>query len=426
MPRNLLQDMVKTKRATVRMAPLEKESIAPKHIEHTPIEVYGVLGGKQKGKSRHTLWIVAVVCLLFFAFSISYLFFSATITVHPKFKDVALNSSFSATSNSMDPLPFNVIVVSGEEDKTLQATETKDVLQKAQGSVVIYNNFGLAPQKLAVATKLLASSGKIYKIKTAIEIPGMKGGVPGSIEVGIEASEDGEAYNSGPLDFNILGFKDTPKYSKFYARSKGSLAGGFKGVTPFISDTEKTSTLAAMKASLQQKLLQKATDQIPAGFILFKDAVFLNIDDSNIDFNSHDASTVPLALKGTLYGVLFDEQKLTNKIVKDNVKNSDGSSEVYIPNIKDLSFSLAGATNASNFNNLESIDFNLKGQVKIVWKLDQDKFVSDLLGASKKDFNKILLQYTSIDSAELVISPFWKSSLPSNSKDIKVLIVDLK
>jgi len=44
------------------------------------------------------------------------------------------------------------------------------------------------------------------------------------------------------------------------------------------------------------------------------------------------------------------------------------------------------------------------------------------LGKSKKDFNKILLQYPNIDSANLKISPIWKISIPDKTKNIKVMV----
>ena len=71
---------------------------------------------------------------------------------------------------------------------------------------------------------------------------------------------------------------------------------------------------------------------------------------------------------------------------------------------------------------MKNINFNLSGAIKIVWKLDVEKLINDLLGKSKKDFNQILLQYPYIDSAESELSPFWKMSFPDNTKDIKVIV----
>jgi hypothetical protein len=343
------------------------------------------------------------------------------VTVNPKIKDVILNENLSADLNgNAEALPFDLMVISGEENRTIKATEEKDVSEKAQGVVVIYNAFGPASQLLSIDTRLEGSNGKIYKTKKQIVVPGMKGSTPGSIEVSIYGAEAGEEYNSVPLDFKIFGFKGTPKYSKFYARSKGPITMGFKGKSSFVSDNQKASVLSDMKTTLRIKLFKKATDQIPSGFVLFRDAVTLDADDGVVDLVSSKDNTFSIKLKGTLYGFLFDENKLTKKIAEDNVDGYD-SSVVYLSNIQDLTFSLPDRDSIS-FGNVKNINFNLSGATKIVWKLDESKLVTDLLGKSKKDFNQILLQYPNVDSADLVISPFWKTSLPDSIKKIKVIV----
>jgi len=139
-------------------------------------------------------------------------------------------------------------------------------------------------------------------------------------------------------------------------------------------------------------------------------------------------------LKGTLYGFLFDETKLVKKLAESDIDGYDGSL-VYLPNIKDLTFSLlntnlsdgqekgdSSAKNNISFGEVKNINFNLAGATKIVWKLDENKLKTDLLGKSKEDFNQILLKYPNVNSADLVISPFWKMSFPDKVKDIKVIV----
>jgi len=64
----------------------------------------------------------------------------------------------------------------------------------------------------------------------------------------------------------------------------------------------------------------------------------------------------------------------------------------------------------------------LSGLAKIVWKIDVDKLIVDLLDKPKKDFNQILSQYPNINSALVKLSPPWIQSLPSKTKDIKVIV----
>jgi len=432
MSKNLLQD-IKIKHSTpntVREKHVGKKEIFSdpsfpriKNSNRNVVRKDIIKDQEKNNKPKYMLWLVAVISFLFFLFALSYLFLKVEITVDPRIMDIALNENLSAGKNTDGViLPFDLIVISGEENKMIQATGEEDVSERAKGVVVIYNAFSSNSQRLDVDTRLEGSNGKIYKTQKQIVVPGMKEGAPGSVEVNIYGSEAGEEYNSDPLDFTIVGFKGTAKYSKFYARSKGEIIGGFKGKAPVISDTDKSSAILDATNALQAKLFKKAVDQIPAGFILFKDAALLDIDDGNINSTSFSSidNMVPITIKGTLYGLLFNEEKLTKKITENNTAQL-GEGEIFISNIRDLTFSLINK-NSVSFGEATNINFSLSGPAKFVWRLDENKLINDLLGKSKKDFNQILLQYPGVNSADLVISPFWKMSFPDKTKDIKVIV----
>jgi hypothetical protein len=431
MSKYLLEDMVKIKHPHKDVSKEIKQNFKAKIEEREKIikieRKSKVEGSHHNDRSRYMLWTLAGVSIVFCLFALSFLFGNAKISVNPRTEDVVLNENLSASLNSNNNgLSFDLVVMEGVESKTLQATEEKSVAEKATGTVIIYNTFSSSSQTLSIDTRLEGSNGKIYKTQTKTNVPGMaKGGTPGQVEVGIYAVEAGAEYNSVPLDFKILGFKGTPKYSKFYGRSKTGteITGGFKGKTPAISDVDKTNTILELKTTLQEKLLKKVNTP---GFILFKDAIFFNVDSVDIPFTAQD-NNLTITMKGTLRGIIFNEQKLTKKIAKNKIEKYDDS-EVYIPNISDLTFSLstpqADLSNKENvlFEDIKNISFNLSGPATIVFKLDVDKFSSLMLGKSKKDFNQILSQYENIISATLTLSPFWKKSIPDDMKDIKVIV----
>lgn len=428
MSKHLLEDMVKIKHKRREVFKKEPKEERVEIRENSVKEIWkgkvdsGIGTNRIKSRSRYLLWFLALVSVIFCFFAFSFLFSKAEILVNPKTKSVVLNENLSAGKDANDNgLFFNLVVIPGEENKTIQTTEEKDVAIKATGTVLIFNSFSSSPQRLNADTRLEGSNGKIYKTQTQTIVPGMSKGVSGQIEVEIYANTAGSEYNSPPLDFKILGFKGTPKYDKFIGRSKTGteITGGFNGKSPVLTDVLKTSTINDLKDSLQAKLLKKATDQTPPGFILFKNAVFLNIDEENISLVT-GGTDVPVKIKGTLYGILFNEQKLTKKIAEDNIDKYDGS-DVFIYNIRDLNFSLFNKDNNS-FSNMKNINFSLSGPAKITWKLDENKFAADLLGKPKGNFNQILSQYPNIDSATLTLTPLWRMSIPDQSKDIKVIV----
>lgn len=399
MSKHLLEDMVNIPRAVLE----ETEA------KHSP------------NRFRYLLWLVAIFSVAFFLFALSFLFGRAEISVAPKTEDLTLGEDLSAAKDSnSNGLFFNLVAVPGQMEKTITAAGQKEAQNSATGTVV-FNSFSSAPQPLAVDTRLEGSNGKLYKTETKIIVPGKaKDGTPGQAEANIYASAPGAEYNSPPLDFKIVGFAGTAKYAKIIGRSKTGtdITGGFVGLMPDVSEADKLVAMSELKNALQTKLLSQVT--VPDGFVLFKGAIFIETDDAGVVSTYNQDNSLTLTENGVLYGILFDEKKLTQKIAQDNIPNYDGS-DIYIPNIQNLIFTLSSQNNPS-FDTLQNINFSLSGPVKIVWKLDVDKFIADLLGKSKKDFSQILTQYPGIESATLKLSPFWKFSIPDKSKDVKVIV----
>ena len=426
MAKRFLEDMVKIKRAS-KSAPFEgsppvsfskAESVREikKEVQHRPAPK----------RSRFLLWIVAFVSVTFFIFALAYLFTKAEVQVEPKTTEVSLNEKFSAGKDSdVAGLSFDLVVISGGVNKVVPASGETEVKKPAVGTVIIYNAWSAESQRLDQDTRLEGSNGKIYKTQSKISVPGQsRNGIPGSVEVKIYGSEEGESYNSLPLDFKIFGFKGTPKYAKFYGRSKGEIAGGFIGKAPVVSEGDKQTALLSLKEELRTKLLKRATGEMPAGFVLFKDAIFLKTGESKVSFTQNKEGA-DISLQGTLYGIIFEGQKLAKKIAETKLEKYDGN-EIFISNIEDLSFSLpmlsGGGGGDPVLDTVKTIDFNLSGRARLAWKIDVAKFTADLLGLPKSDFTSLLAAYPNINSATLTLSPFWRTSIPEDREDVKIMV----
>lgn len=375
---------------------------------------------KNKSGSKYGLWIVAIVCIGALLFALSFLFSKVKVVLVPKNEHIVLNQNLTATKEAQSSdLVFSVISLSDEEKTEIEGSEEKEIQTPARGVVVLFNAFSSSPQKLDIDTRLEGSNGKIYKTDKKITIPGMSAdGTPGKVEVGIYASSVGPLYNSAPLDFKILGFKGSSKYVKFYGRSKEEITGGLVGKFHTISDIEKQGALSELKAKLEEKLYKKALDQIPEGFIFYKDAVFFNVDEEKAEAVGN-AIQIPIVVKGTLYGFLIEEKALTDKIAKNVIEDFKGE-DLYLSNIKELEFSMINKDEINQ--DVKSIDFTLKGETDLIWKIDEDKIITDLLGKNKKYFNQTMSIYPNIKSAELELFPPWTASLPNKKEKINLIV----
>jgi len=379
------------------------------------------MGTQEAQKSSRLMWFVAIATVVVFLFALSFLFSRAKITIYPAQKEVVLNQDFYAVKDSLSALPFDLVIINGSDETTINAEERQDVAEKAYGSVVIYNDYNSATQALDVDTRLEGTNGKIYKTEKKIIVPGKSSdGTPGSIEVGVYAADSGEEYNSEPIDFTIVGFKGGPKYDGFYARSAEELSGGLVGFVPVASESKKAEAINSLRESLRTRLLSKATEQIPEGFILFDNAVSLEVTKEEIDLKA-EGSEIPVKIEGTLYGFLFEEEELS-KAISDSALDlpEESMDEVYISNLEDLTFTILNKP--ESFKDIKSINFSLSGRQNIVWRIDADTIASDLLDTRRKDFGQKMLEYPNVASADLVLKPIWRKTIPDEIEKVDVKV----
>jgi len=149
----------------------------------------------------------------------------------------------TGTAPDGQEIPVRVVEYSEDVSVTVDASgPSSSSGQKATGNVVIYNTFSSSEQSLVATTRLESSDGKIFRISKGVTVPGMTSdGNPGAVEVQVVADEAGEAYNIGPSDFTIPGFKGNPKFGKFSAKSsepmRGGASGGGSGI-PTVSEAD--------------------------------------------------------------------------------------------------------------------------------------------------------------------------------------------
>lgn len=206
-----------------------------------------------------------------------------SVTIIPKVETMNVPvTEFVADTDSTTPqtgsrrLPAIEITVDKSVSASFESSGKKFLQERARGAVLLYNAFSSAPQTLVANTRLQDPSGKIFHLRSSVTIPGARVSegkiVPTSIAAEVIATEAGEASNIEPAEFRIPGFRGTPKYQGFSAKSEKALTGGFIGEARIVEaeDLRRASeelTRTAIEA-LQQEILEK----IPADRDFFSPA----------------------------------------------------------------------------------------------------------------------------------------------------------
>jgi hypothetical protein len=381
---------------------------------------------------RYGLWIVVFVVLLVLAFAISSLFAGATVNVTQKSAATVVSGTFTASRTAEDgAIPFDIIKVTRDDSKDVAAsvavpattTSAKAPEQKATGQIVIYNNQSSNAQTLVANTRFETPDGLIYRIAKAVTIPGssiVKGQkVPGSVEATVTADQPGATYNIGLVDFKIPGFKGDPRYTTIYARSKTPMTGGGASSGGVVSSDAASQVKDEIQYGLKQQLLNDAKSQIPENFTTFDSGLIYSFEDLPQTADASSTSSVKLNERGTLYAIIINKTAL-GQAVADRYLTQASSGNVIISNLSDLNFSLASSTNF-NPDTDTKFDFTLNGNAKLVWQYDETALKQDLAGVSKSDVNSIMAKYPSIQSADVVVRPFWNRSLPKDVKKITIV-----
>lgn len=435
MPKKLFEDVL---RPTSRSTPkgfLSRNSVARSRTERRKVdaddtEVVSIQhkkltpppGLRPLRSHRRRNIIVGIVALAVFGiggYFLSQNFVRARVQVEPRVEAVNVDTQLSAVKGGKEgKLHFQVMELDGTDSVSVPATGKEKVEKKASGTVVLYNAYSTKPQKLVATTRLQATGGKVFRLPVAVTIPGStteKGViVPGSIEVRVDADAVGPEYNIGLVDFTIPGFEGSPKYTKIYGRSKTTMTGGFSATVNVAPPEVVAAARLDLEKRLTSRLKAEVVKDIPAGFIGSQDLVAASFE-ATTDPASGTSTDMVIVGKSSVVGIMIDSAEFASQIAASSVKDYTGES-VEIPDISSLTFSFPDG--APDFANLETVDFHIGGNAKIVWLFDEEQLKAKLAGKSPADYPLVFSDFPMVRSLLANMSFPWVGRIPLDTSRI--------
>lgn len=383
---------------------------------------------KKTDFQKMIIWIIAMLSLGFFLFSLSSYLSTATVTVTPKTEKISFDDTYMLKKSAVSSgeLQFEIMTLQKKMSKQLEATETKNLQVKAKGKIIVYNNFNSAPQKFIKNTRFESENGLIYKIPESIVVPGktVVAGkqIPGSVETDIFADEPGDKYNIKEADiknitFKVVGLKGDKKYDYFYGRAKSPIIGGVSGLVKKVAEKTYEDALSELRAGLKSELIKQAYSEKPESAVLLDNAFYIEF--SSLPDNALGNDKIEITESASFYGIIFDKTKISAYMASRKIPNFDGAPVdlVFGDNIK------INIINNSKLKPWESdsLSLNLKGEAGIVWKYDKSSIQKSIAGYSKNDLNKFKLSHPEFSDISFIVRPFWRRSLPVNPNKIKIV-----
>ncbi len=267
---------------------------------------------KIRRKRRLTTAVAAFVLLLGAVLPIV-VFPRFSVTIIPKVETVNVPAmEFVADTDSTTPqassrrLPAIEVSANKTVSASFESSGKKFLQERARGTVLLYNAFSSAPQALVANTRLQDPSGKIFRLRSSVTVPGAQVSegkiVPTFISGGVVAEEPGEAFNIEPTEFRIPGFRGTPKYQAFSAKSEEAFIGGFVGEARIVEPEDLRRASEELTRTAIETLGQELAEKIPGDPDFFsppgtRELVITRIDQPRAG-ERHDQFTVSVHARG--------------------------------------------------------------------------------------------------------------------------------
>lgn len=371
---------------------------------------------RQKPKSSSVLFGLGLTVFVVAVALYTYVFNSATIAVVPKYKDVQDFSrviTFTKEGDTANSVPFLTEKVSLSKSKVLSRSESRKVETKATGRVTIYNNFDNESQKLIKNTRFESSAGKIYRINDSVVVPGKNGNTPGEVEVTLYADSTGSDYNIISSDFTIPGFKGTPRYDGFYAKSKAAFTGGSSGTKSLVSLADINAAKDALALELEKDIKEEVRKIQKDGYITLVDATQIVYEDNEAELSGGDDDMYKVTATGH---VMLAQSSRLAETIASSVVGYD-KAPVRLGYVETLSFV---RRDSSSVVNATSLPLLAEGTPRVIWVVDKDSIRNMVIGKDTDEFKTLMKSILSIESAEIRFSPMWLSRFPNDIEKVTV------
>lgn len=342
-----------------------------------------------------------------------------TITPHSEMREI--DSQVTTKRNpSINELGFDIIAIQNSKDFVILGAGTRQVEEKAHGTIRVFNDYSTAPQRLVEETRFESVDGKIYKIPKGdgVIIPGKQGDKPGSVDVVVYAEKSGEEYNIGLTDFTVPGFKELgldKKYESIYALSTEEFTGGGSHVEPIVTDDQRNQSVKIAQDNLALDLQDQLEREKTEDFVVVDGSV--RIDLHEIKHKSVKKNEHTYEQSGTIYAVIVRKQEVEKYLVTTEIDPKDGQQVVTEP-FENLTLSYSGGE--IDYEHIQSLPVVLKVNPIFVWKTDQDLLRQALHGIKKESANIIFAEFPSIETATVSVRPFWRKRISDELRKIKI------
>lgn len=235
-------------------------------------------------------------------------------------------------------LPAQQSGVEVEGTKSRGTTGAKDIGDPAKGEVTVYN--GTSNEKTFESGTIIASlSGLEFTLDDDVTVASQSSAAdpPGKAIAKVTAKEIGTEGNlAAATEFTIANYAK----SDYVAKNESAFSGGSSRQVQAVSEEDKESLLAELKASLEENAKNKLASGLSSEEKLIEDSISSQTVSKNFSHDvGEEVDNLELSLKLKATALVYTEQQL-RELIEDSVLESVSEGFEYRPEETEFSFDL--------------------------------------------------------------------------------------
>jgi hypothetical protein len=370
-------------------------------------------------------WTAAgIIVILAALYGVTIVFGSAKIAITFQKTPWSYNGNFtadksvSAINAGQGVIPAQIFSVPKNVTQLFPASGQENVSLKAQGTITIYNAYSSSPQSLVATTRFVTPDGKIFRLVSAVVVPGaaVTNGqiVPSSINAPIAADQPGPDYNvSSTPKLTIPGFQGTPKYNAFYGAIASGTSGGFVGEKAVPTADDITSAKQKVTDTLTSDLQNGLAGSYTSNFKILGGATNIQITKLTVNTSTDANGNFSVFGEGALSAIGFDETAFKAFLL--SLAQSTEASSTF----SSLTLNYASAT--PDFTN-GKLAFSLNAQGSLEPLFSSDDFRASVAGKGISDAKNAISSLSDLQEGTISVWPAWLWQIPANLNRIQMTV----
>ncbi|RJO62091.1 hypothetical protein C4544_01160 [candidate division WS5 bacterium] len=319
--------------------------------------------------------------------------------------DFLIDKGADNVDSSSGKIPGNLISVEKTVTKEYQATGTKNIGNKAQGTITVKNTYSTLSQTLVAGTRFEAN-GLVFRTQSDVDVPGYSdsgGGdiTAGTANVSVIADSAGDNYNISSSSFKIPAFAGTAKYDKITGSSAGSMSGGSTKEVKVVSASDISNARNSFGDNAKNEVKKEGQGKMDKDETIDEKAEEINVGALNVSKSEGDEADKFTVSANASYKALAYKKDDLSKMVYDSLKEKTGpGKQIMEDKLETVELNITDVNlNAGTISGEASAVLHLGA------KIDEGKLKTEISGDKEAKTKEYLENLDGVESVQIDYFP---------------------